>query len=84
MRKLVYAVGLIVLAVGLFVTIRTFVFFNPGEIALSVSFWSGIAAQVAGAVIVFFARTRTCPNCLHRFKANDPLCPHCRNVNIFA
>jgi hypothetical protein len=82
MRKLLIAVGLAIVIAGLFLALRNSLLLSPGDVGASVSFWRGIAVAVIGTVIVYVAQTRKCPNCLHRFKANKPLCPYCRNVNI--
>lgn len=83
MRKIIYGLGLAISVLGLS-AVGSSLFVIGEDLRFGVLFWRGLAAIVVGAAISRLAWTRRCPNCLHRFKANKPLCPHCRNVNFFA
>ena len=81
-RKLFYAVGLMVFAAGVFALLRATLLFSLGKLGFAIYFWSAAMLLLAGWIIASFAKNRTCRDCLHRFDAKALICPHCGGVPV--
>lgn len=82
MRKFFYAVGLLVLLLGLSSVVASAVdlpreHFGAGSLLLI-----GVITASAGGVISWLARSRVCRNCLQRINTKALLCPHCGGVVV--
>jgi hypothetical protein len=82
MRKVAYTIGLLLLAGSVFAFLKGSLLLISGKIAFGIYFWIAGILALAGFVTSSLAKNQTCRNCLHRFDAAAPLCPHCGGVAV--